>query len=119
MATVAAHGPEPVGGQKLRRKAEAGHAFFDSPCGGGFLTVWFTVLFAVLPFGGRSQHETGDFAAGTDPGAPVAPRLFAGYMDNFDLGGRFRRAGRVCRLCWLIFASIDPSRRCGYSNHAP
>jgi predicted secreted protein len=42
-----------------------------------FLTIWFTVLFAVLPFGVHSQHEAGDFVAGTDPGAPVAPRLLA------------------------------------------
>jgi len=41
-----------------------------------FLTIWFVVLFAVLPFGVRSQHEGGDFVAGTDPGAPVAPRLW-------------------------------------------
>ena len=40
-----------------------------------FLTIWFVVLFAVLPFGIRSQHETGDFVPGTDPGAPVEPRL--------------------------------------------
>jgi predicted secreted protein len=42
-----------------------------------FLTIWFTVLFAVLPFGVRSQHESGDVVPGTDPGAPVAPRLLA------------------------------------------
>ncbi len=42
-----------------------------------FLTIWFTVLFAVLPFGVRSQAESGDMVAGTDPGAPVAPRLLA------------------------------------------
>jgi len=42
-----------------------------------FLTIWFTVLFAVLPFGVRSQAEAGDIVAGTEPGAPVAPRLFA------------------------------------------
>lgn len=42
-----------------------------------FLTIWFTVLFAVLPFGVRSQREAGDVVAGTDPGAPVAPRLLA------------------------------------------
>jgi hypothetical protein len=49
---------------------------FSIPVAGAvFLTNWFTVLFAVLPFGVRSQHETGDIAAGTDPGAPVAPRL--------------------------------------------
>lgn len=40
-----------------------------------FLTIWFVVLFAVLPFGVRSQHESGDFVTGTDPGAPVAPKL--------------------------------------------
>jgi predicted secreted protein len=42
-----------------------------------FFTIWFTVLFAVLPFGVRSQQETGDIVPGTDPGAPVAPRLLA------------------------------------------
>jgi predicted secreted protein len=42
-----------------------------------FLTIWFIVLFAVLPFGVHSQHETGDVAPGTDPGAPVAPQLLA------------------------------------------
>ncbi|HTV33264.1 MAG TPA: DUF1467 family protein [Methylocella sp.] len=42
-----------------------------------FLTIWFTVLFAVLPFGVHSQHESGRVEPGTDPGAPVAPRLLA------------------------------------------
>ena len=41
-----------------------------------FISIWFVVLFAVLPFGIRSQEEAGDFVPGTDPGAPVAPRLF-------------------------------------------
>jgi predicted secreted protein len=41
-----------------------------------YLSIWWTVLFAVLPFGIRSQHESEDErAAGTDPGAPIAPRL--------------------------------------------
>jgi predicted secreted protein len=40
-----------------------------------YFTIWFTVLFAVLPFGVQSQHEAGDIVSGTDPGAPVAPRL--------------------------------------------
>ncbi len=61
--------------EKSRRKAEGGDAFFDSRDGANFLTIWLTVLFAGLPFGVRSRYETGDFAAGTDPGAPVAPRL--------------------------------------------
>jgi len=45
-----------------------------------FVTIWFTVLFAVLPFGVRSQHESGEVVPGTDPGAPVAPRLLAKYL---------------------------------------
>ena len=40
-----------------------------------FLSIWFVVLFAVLPFGVRSQREAGDYVPGTDPGAPVEPRL--------------------------------------------
>ena len=40
-----------------------------------FLTIWFTVLFAVLPIGVRSQAETGEIVPGTEPGAPTAPRL--------------------------------------------
>ena len=41
-----------------------------------FLTIWFTVLFAVLPIGVRSQHEIGEVTPGTEPGAPIAPRLW-------------------------------------------
>ena len=40
-----------------------------------FLTIWFTVLFAVLPIGVRSQAESGEVVPGTEPGAPIAPRL--------------------------------------------
>jgi predicted secreted protein len=40
-----------------------------------FITIWFVVLFVVLPFGVRSQEEAGEVVPGTDPGAPAAPRL--------------------------------------------
>lgn len=40
-----------------------------------YITIWWVVLFAVLPFGVRSQHEDGEMPEGTDPGAPVAPRM--------------------------------------------
>jgi predicted secreted protein len=36
-----------------------------------YFIIWWTVLFAVLPWGITSQHETGEIAPGTDPGAPV------------------------------------------------
>lgn len=42
-----------------------------------YFTIWWVVLFAILPFGVRSQHETGEVTKGTDPGAPLAPRLVA------------------------------------------
>jgi predicted secreted protein len=40
-----------------------------------FFLIWWVVLFAVLPWGVHSQHEGGEVAPGTDPGAPVIPRL--------------------------------------------
>jgi predicted secreted protein len=40
-----------------------------------FFLIWWVVLFAVLPWGIRSQHEDGAMAPGTDPGAPILPRL--------------------------------------------
>ncbi len=40
-----------------------------------YFVAWWIVLFAVLPFGVRSQQEAGEVVPGTDPGAPVMPRL--------------------------------------------
>ncbi len=40
-----------------------------------FFVIWWVVLFAVLPWGIRSQHEGGEIAPGTDPGAPAVPNL--------------------------------------------
>ena len=40
-----------------------------------FFLIWWVVLFAVLPWGIRSQHEAGAMVPGTDPGAPAIPNL--------------------------------------------
>ena len=40
-----------------------------------FFLIWWVVLFAVLPWGIHSQQEGGAIAPGTDPGAPVLPKL--------------------------------------------
>ena len=40
-----------------------------------YFVVWWTSLFAVLPFGARSQVDAGDITPGSDPGAPAAPAL--------------------------------------------
>jgi predicted secreted protein len=42
-----------------------------------YFIMWWTVLFAVLPWGIRSQHESGDVVPGSDPGAPSLPQLRA------------------------------------------
>ena len=65
-----------------------------------YFVLWWIVLFLTLPFGVRSQHEDGEGAPGTDPGAPVAgadgPQA---DLDHGDLGGHFRRrdVGLLCR----------------------
>ncbi len=40
-----------------------------------YFVIWWTGLFAVLPFGVRSQAEAGDVVAGSEPGAPALPAL--------------------------------------------
>ncbi|MFG1357817.1 DUF1467 family protein [Xanthobacter pseudotagetidis] len=40
-----------------------------------YFIVWWVTLFAVLPWGVRSQAESADVTPGTDPGAPMRPLL--------------------------------------------
>ncbi len=40
-----------------------------------YFIIWWVVLFAVLPWGIRSQAEEGEIVAGSDPGAPARPPL--------------------------------------------
>ncbi len=40
-----------------------------------YLVIWWTVLFAVLPIGVRTQGEEGAIVPGTPESAPAAPRL--------------------------------------------
>ena len=40
-----------------------------------YFALWWVVLFAVLPFGLRTQHESGTVVPGTPPSAPVRPKF--------------------------------------------
>ena len=41
-----------------------------------YFVVWWLTFVAVLPIGSQSHHETGaEIVAGSDPGAPVKPRI--------------------------------------------
>ncbi len=41
-----------------------------------YFIIWWVVLFAVLPWGVRSQDESGDVTPGTDPGAPAVHKVW-------------------------------------------
>ncbi len=41
-----------------------------------YFIIWWVMLFAVLPWGVRSQYESGAVSPGTDPGAPARPRVW-------------------------------------------
>jgi len=40
-----------------------------------YFIVWWVVLFAVLPWGVKTQADANDVAPGTEPGAPARPLL--------------------------------------------
>ena len=47
-----------------------------------YFIIWWIVLFAVLPFGVRSQEESGEVVPGTPEGAPAAPRMLRVFAIN-------------------------------------
>ncbi len=40
-----------------------------------YFVIWWTVLFAILPLGVKTQGEAGDVVRGTPSSAPARPRL--------------------------------------------
>ena len=52
-----------------------------------FLTIWWTVLFAVLPFGVHTQGEAGEIVPGTPASAPVAPRMLRTFAITTVVAG--------------------------------
>ena len=47
-----------------------------------YFVVWWMTLFAVLPFGVRTQGESGHVVPGTPEGAPANPRLLRIVLIN-------------------------------------
>ena len=77
-----------------------------------FLTIWWTVLFAVLPLGNRTHAEIGiPVPGGGDPGSPVNPNLKRKFFTTTWV------AMIVFALIWSVihFRLIDlPSLPSGY-----
>ena len=61
-----------------------------------FFLIWWVVLFAVLPWGVRGQHEAGldaePMAPGTDPGAPT----------HFSLGRKLLWTTLVSSVIYIV-----------------
>ena len=58
-----------------------------------FFVIWWLCLFIFLPFGVKSQHETGEVTPGTEAGAPHHPHLLA-------------KAAATTVLAAIIFAGV-------------
>jgi len=47
---------------------------------GIYVFIWWITLFAVLPFGVRTQHEEGTVVPGTPESAPAQPRILRAFL---------------------------------------
>lgn len=52
-----------------------------------YFLIWWITLFAVLPWGVRAQGQEGNIAPGTDPGAPVLPRILVRLLATTVVSG--------------------------------
>ena len=77
-----------------------------------FLTIWWTVLFAVLPLGNKTYAELGmDVTDGGDPGAPYKPNMKRKFFTTTWV------AALLFAVVWLVirFGLIElPSLPSGY-----
>lgn len=62
-----------------------------------YFVIWWLTLFAVLPFGVRSQHEAGEVVAGSDPGAPTMVRVLRVVVLNSVV------SLVVLALFWIVY----------------
>ena len=65
-----------------------------------YFLIWWLCLFAVLPFGVKSQVEDGDVAPGTEPGAPRKPNIWRKFLINSIV------AGIVFAIYWYITQTL-------------
>src|SRR5271169_4938582 len=70
-----------------------------------FVLIWWVVLFAVLPWGVRSQHEGG--AGPNDPTEPIAPGTDPGAPANLRLGQKLLWttlvSGVIYAACYVVY----------------
>jgi predicted secreted protein len=62
-----------------------------------YLVIWWTLFFAVLPWGVKTQHEAGEVVPGSERGAPAVPHLWWKVLANTVL------SAVVWLICDLIY----------------
>ena len=77
-----------------------------------YFVIWWTILFAVLPFAGRSQQEAGSRVPGTPASAPAAPKLLRVALITSAI------AAAILAAIYLGIA-YDLLSRIGYPLHVP
>ena len=73
-----------------------------------YFVVWWTVLFAVLPWGVRSQQEAGEITRGSDPGAPAHPLLLQKAIATTIISALLMFAGYAIWAAGFINANLIP-----------
>ncbi len=80
-----------------------------------YFVIWWTVLFAVLPFGLKTQDEAGEIVPGTPESAPAKPRLLRIFLINTLL------AAVVFAIVWYVIdyrvVAIDAPPLSGPTDH--
>jgi predicted secreted protein len=80
-----------------------------------YFIIWWVVLFAVLPWGVRSQEESGEVLPGTDPGAPAVHKVWMKLLWTTVIAGVvFGILAAIYRLGLIPFdylAAISGPRR--------
>jgi predicted secreted protein len=72
-----------------------------------YLVLWWTVLFAVLPIGVRTQGEDGSVVPGTPESAPTAPRLLrVVLLTTLISAALFGAAWAAVRYGWVDLAQL-------------
>ena len=61
-----------------------------------FIVIWWTLLFAVLPFAVRSQLEEGDIVEGSERGAPA----------NSHIKKKFLITTIIATIIWIAVCSV-------------
>ena len=66
-----------------------------------YFVVWWTILFAVLPWGVRTQEDEGEVILGTTASAPARPRLIAKAFWTSIV------AAVIVAIFWVAIARYD------------